>query len=63
MNEKREFQISFSIGEANILLDALGKQPFNQVYQLIRKIQQQAAAQLNGKPEDVNLVSEESDKE
>ncbi len=57
MNEKVQLQLSLSIDEANILLEALGKQPFNQVFQLINKIQQQAAAQLNGKSEEVNVVS------
>ena len=62
MSEKIEFQISLSIDEANILLEALGKQPFNQVFQIISKIQQQAAAQLNGQAEEVNSIFEKPEK-
>ena len=38
--------LKLTIDETNLILDALGSQPFNKVYGLIGKIQQQAAAQL-----------------
>lgn len=52
MNEKVVIKISLSVDEINKILDALGNQPFNQVFQLTSKIQQQAAAQLNGQTEE-----------
>ena len=62
MSEKMEIQISLSIDEANILLEALGKQPFNQVFQIIGKIQQQASIQLNGHAGEVNGVPDKTER-
>ena len=42
----KEITLKITIDEANLILDSLGMQPFNKVYQLIGKIQSQAAAQL-----------------
>ena len=42
----KEITLKLTIDEANLILDALGSQPFNKVYALIGKIQQQAAAEL-----------------
>lgn len=42
------FSIELSIQEANVILGALGQLPFAQVHGLIRNIQDQANAQLNG---------------
>jgi hypothetical protein len=39
-------QLTISLEEANLILDALGQQPFRSVYELIGKIQQQANEQL-----------------
>jgi len=39
-------QLTVSLEEANLILDALGQQPFRTVYELIGKIQQQANEQL-----------------
>ena len=47
MQIKREIKLVLSVEEANLILDALDNQPFNQVFALISKIQQQAASQLN----------------
>ena len=42
----RELELGLSIDEVNLILEALGSLPFAQVYTLVGKIQQQAAAQL-----------------
>lgn len=39
-------QLSLSIDEVNKILEALGNQPYVEVFQLINKIQQQASSQL-----------------
>lgn len=41
-----ELKLTFTLEEVNLLLDALGSQPFKQVHQLINKIQTQATSQL-----------------
>ena len=43
-------QLSLSLEEANMILEALGSQPYVRVHQLVNKIQQQAQAQLQQKP-------------
>jgi len=52
MQIKREIKLVLTVEEANQILDALGNQPFNKVFALINKIQQQAASQLNQKDEE-----------
>ncbi len=44
-------QLTLTVDEVNTVLEALGQQPYVKVFQLIDKIQQQAAEQLqlNGK--------------
>lgn len=42
----QELKLTITIDEANLILDALGNEPFHKVFALIGKIQQQAAAQL-----------------
>ncbi len=42
----KEIQLKLSINETNLILEALGELPFVKVHQLISKIQQQAATQL-----------------
>ncbi|RMG19602.1 MAG: hypothetical protein D6730_21250 [Bacteroidetes bacterium] len=44
----KNLTLTLSIEEINLVLDALGQQPFNKVFQLIGKIQQQASGQLQG---------------
>jgi hypothetical protein len=43
----REITLTLTVEETNLVLDALGNQPFKEVYGLIGKIQNQAAAQLS----------------
>jgi hypothetical protein len=45
-NEK--ISLEFSVEEVNLILKALGTMPFNQVYELIGIIHQQANKQLFG---------------
>jgi hypothetical protein len=47
MNNRKEIKLTLSLDEANLILDALGEQPFAKVFGLIEKIQQQASQQLN----------------
>ena len=42
----KEIQLSVTIDEANLILEALGNLPFTKVYELIGKIQEQASEQL-----------------
>ena len=42
----QELQFTLTIEETNQVLDALGDQPFDSVFTLINKIQNQAAEQL-----------------
>ena len=44
--EQKELQFKVSIEDANILLNALSTQPFNQVAKLINNLQEQAQIQL-----------------
>ena len=46
MKEQTELQFKVSIEDANILLNALSTQPFNQVAKLIINLQEQANTQL-----------------
>lgn len=51
---QKELTLTLSIDEINIVLEALGEMPFSKVFQLIDKIQRQAAQQLqpaNGQPQ------------
>ena len=43
-----EIELKLTVDEVNVVLDALGHQPFASVYQLVNKIQQQASGQLGG---------------
>ncbi len=43
----KEINLQITIDEANLILEALGNQPFVKVYALIGKIQEQAGQQLN----------------
>jgi hypothetical protein len=42
----KPLQLTLTVAEINQILEALGKQPYARVFQLIGRIQQQAAAQL-----------------
>lgn len=43
-----KIKLEFDIDETNLILEALGQQPFARVFQLIGRIQEQARAQLAG---------------
>ena len=45
--EKSNIELKLTIEETNIILDALGNEPFRKVFNLIGKIQQQASEQLS----------------
>ena len=50
----KEINLTVTIDEANLILEALGNLPFSRVYTLIAKLQEQAGQQLNSnaaKPE------------
>ena len=44
----KRIDLEISIDEVNLILEALGEQPFIKVYGLIGKIQDQAKKQLEG---------------
>lgn len=46
----KEITLTLTVEETNQILDALGQQPFKEVFNLIGKIQNQAAAQLSDLP-------------
>ncbi|ATB41385.1 hypothetical protein CYFUS_006851 [Cystobacter fuscus] len=43
----KPLQLTLSVAEINQVLEALGRQPYARVFQLIGRIQQQAAAQIS----------------
>jgi hypothetical protein len=45
MNNKKDIQLELNFEEINVILKALGTLPFNEVYDLIGKIHEQANAQ------------------
>jgi len=47
MESYKEIQLTLSVAEVNLILDALGNGPYIQVYKLINKIQRQGEAQLS----------------
>jgi hypothetical protein len=46
MYEMRELNLSLTVDEVNLILEAVGNLPFHRVYALIGKVQQQASQQL-----------------
>ena len=42
----KDIQLTLTLEEVNTLLNALGDQPYNQIYLLIAKIQSQGSTQL-----------------
>lgn len=42
----KELKLTLTVDEVNVILQALGNMPFQQVYAIIQKIQQQANEQL-----------------
>lgn len=43
----RKIQLTVTLPQVNQILEALGRQPYAEVYELIDQIQQQAAQQLD----------------
>lgn len=48
MQNQQEPTLTLTLDEINTLLTALGDRPYVQVFGLVQKIQQQAAAQVGG---------------
>lgn len=46
VNEKTILNLSLELNEINLIIVALSKQPYDQVYSLIDKIKQQGSAQV-----------------
>jgi len=46
MKEQKELEFKLDLDETNLILNALSKQPFEQVVKLINKIQTEAQEQL-----------------
>ncbi|MBO1348083.1 MAG: hypothetical protein EBE86_012120 [Hormoscilla sp. GUM202] len=49
--EVPELEITLTLDETNLILEALGAMPFARVHQLIAKIQQQAQSKIEGAQE------------
>jgi hypothetical protein len=47
----KEINLTVTVDEVNLILEAVGQLPFVRVYTLVAKLQQQASQQLAGKPE------------
>lgn len=52
--DKQSIDLNLTINETNLILAALGQQPFNNVFDLIGKIKVTADEQLKDKQEDNN---------
>jgi hypothetical protein len=46
-NNMQKIKLELTIDETNLVLQALGNMPYQQVFQIINEIQQQASQQLN----------------
>lgn len=61
MSNQQEFNFKLTLDDVNAILAGLGTMPYQQVFQVINKIQMQAQGQLNqadAAPEAPNVVSE-----
>ena len=56
----KEINLQITVDEANLLLEALGTQPFARVFALIGKIQEQAGQQLRAEDKPAEADSAES---
>ena len=63
MSNQQEFNFTLSLDDVNLILSGLGTMPYQQVFQVINKIQVQAQAQLNGDSPAPQAVAIEADKE
>ena len=58
----KEIKLELTLEEVNIILSALGTQPFAQVHQLVAKVQEQGSSQLqDGQTVQVPKKEEKSD--
>lgn len=46
MTDKQKIKLELTVDQVNVILEALGRLPFAQVYELIHSIQEQAQGQL-----------------
>lgn len=51
MSDQTTLHLELSIEDVNLILEALGDQPFKSVYGLVSRLQSQARGQLQGVPE------------
>ncbi|MFN6132407.1 MAG: hypothetical protein ACK46L_05800 [Synechococcaceae cyanobacterium] len=51
MTEQPTLHLELSIEDVNLILEALGEQPFKSVYGLVSRLQNQARGQLQSAPE------------
>ena len=56
----KEINLTVSIDEANVILEALGQLPFAKVYTLVGKLQEQARRQLNGGDDQAEVMVSET---
>ena len=56
MEKDIEVQFNLTLEEANQIFKALGKQPFNEVFELIGKLNEQANAQLSTNKNHLDLL-------
>lgn len=54
MNASPQLRLELTLDEVNAVLVALGKMPYEQVFELVAKIQQQAGPQLSGRVAESN---------
>lgn len=47
---QNEIQLRLTIDQVNLILQALGEQPFKEVFEIVNTIQAQASVQLNARP-------------
>lgn len=57
MQNQNNINLHLSLNEINTILTALGDRPYVDVFELIRKIQQQASSQVNAAQEEQAAVS------
>jgi hypothetical protein len=53
------YSLLLTTNEINLIFKALGERPFQEVFELIGKINEQVNAQINGIPEDDNQSENE----
>lgn len=51
MSDQPTLHLELSVEDVNLILEALGEQPFKSVYGLVSRLQSQARGQLQSPPE------------